>query len=656
MFKSPRFCQLLLSLSLFSLAEFNAVIALAQSPHNVVLFIPDGLRPESVNPTVAPTFARVRDQGVRFANSHSIFPTLTMVNSAAMGTSHFPGDMGNYANTVYMGFPVPSANGSVTPMIENDAILGEINARFGGNYLNEETLLAAARKVGLLTASVGKVGPTAVYDITERSGEETIIIDDLTGRPGGLPLSARTLEALQKASLPNAAPTRGDNAKTGDAKTPGTNVANVEQQGYFADVTTKAILPMFKGAGKPFVLVFWSRDPDGTQHNQGDSLGQLVPGINGPTSQASIKNADDNLAAILDSLKALGLDATTDVFVSSDHGFSTISKDSQTSAASKINYKDVPSGQLPPGFVAIDIAKTLNLPLFDPDAKLAPVDFNAGQHSSKANGLIGTDPSSPDVVVAANGGIDLVYLPRPNAKELGTRIVEMLLGQDYVSGLFVEDALGNIPGTLPLSAINFKGSAVTPVPAIVINFRSFAAGCGEPLMCAVTVVDHTLQQGQGMHGNFSRADTKNFMAAIGPDFQAKYTDPAPASNADVGMTLAHILGLKLSKKGDLIGRVLTESLKAGNRQPPQVKQLTRISEPAKSGLQTVLLVQVVGNSMYFDAAGFPGRTVGLERLPLATATRTAPAPKNGAQMAQSPIRSTKGSESRELNASATSGK
>ena len=44
MVKSPRFCQLLLFLSLFSLAEFNAVIALSQSPHNVILFIPDGLR------------------------------------------------------------------------------------------------------------------------------------------------------------------------------------------------------------------------------------------------------------------------------------------------------------------------------------------------------------------------------------------------------------------------------------------------------------------------------------------------------------------------------------------------------------------------------------------------------------------------------------
>ena len=44
-------------------------------------------------------------------------------------------------------------------------------------------------------------------------------------------------------------------------------MANVEQQRYFADATTKAILPMFKAAGKPFVLVFWSRDPDGTQHD-----------------------------------------------------------------------------------------------------------------------------------------------------------------------------------------------------------------------------------------------------------------------------------------------------------------------------------------------------------------------------------------------------
>lgn len=582
-------------------------------PHNVILFIADGLRPGSVSPAIAPTFAHVRDQGVRFVNSHSVFPTLTMVNSASMGTGHFPGDMGNFANTVYTGFPVASANGSVTPMIENDAILSEINAHFSENYLNEETLLAVARKAGFLTASVGKVGPVEVYDVTERSGEQTIMVDDLTGRPGGLPVGRTMLDALQRASLPAAAPGRGKNGLTGDAKTPGTTVANVEQQRYFAEVAARAILPTFKAAGKPFVLVFWSRDPDGTQHFHGDSLGQLVPGINGPTSQAAIKNADDNLAALLNALKELGLDETTDVFVTSDHGFSTISKGSQTSVASKVTYQDVPAGQLPPGFVAIDIAKALNLPLFDPDAKAAPVDSSAGQHPSKANGLIGKDAASPDVVVAANGGMDLVYLPKPNANDLAAKIVDMLLGQDYISGLFVDDSLGSIPGTLPLSAINLKGSSVTPVPAIVINFRSFAAGCGDPLMCAVNIADHTLQQGQGMHGSFSRADTSNYMAAIGPSFRSGYVDPLPASNADVGMTLAHILGLKLHRKGDLVGRILSESFKSETREAPQqVKRFTRISSPANNGLQTILVLQVVGHTMYFDAAGFPGRTVGLD--------------------------------------------
>jgi len=590
---------------------------------NVILFIPDGLRAGSVNPEDAPAFARVRDKGVNFANSHSVFPTLTMVNSAAMGTGHFPGDTGNYANTIYTGFSVQSANGSPTPMVENDAIISEINGKFGGNYLNEESLLAAARKAGFLTVSVGKLGPAAVYDLTELSGTQTIILDDATGRAGGVPLSPDISAALQEAGLPTQTPGRGDNAKAGNATVPGTQAANIEQQAYFVDAITKVILPRFKEADRPFVLVYWSRDPDGTQHNQGDSLGKLVPGINGPTSKESVKNADANLAAILETLKSLGLESSTDVLVSADHGFSTISKDSQTSPAAKINYKDVPSGLLPPGFVAIDIAKTLHLPLFDPDAKAAPIDFGTGQHSSKGNGLIGKDPAKPDVVVSANGGTDLVYLPQPNAKELVGPIIDMLLGQDYVSGLFVDDSLGLIPGTLPLSAIHLKGSAVTPVPAIVINFRSFAAGCAQPLLCAVIVADHTLQQGQGMHGSFSRADTSNFMAAIGPSFRSGYVDRAPASNADIGITIAEILGLKLAKKDDLIGRPLTESFNYV-RETPAVKHLTRVSAPAKNGLQTILLLQVVGNNLYFDAAGFPGRTVGIDGAAIVAIGKSAP--------------------------------
>jgi hypothetical protein len=267
----------------------------------------------------------------------------------------------------------------------------------------------------------------------------------------------------------------------------------------------------------------------------------------------------------------------------------------------------VPAGLLPPGFVAIDLAKALGLPLFDPDNRNAAVADNA--YSKRGNGLIGQSADKPDLVVAANGGSDLIYLPNED-QALAARVVEALLRQDYISGIFVDDALGKPAGTLPLSAINLKGSALTPMPAIVINFRSFDTGCGQPVMCAVTVADTGLQQGQGMHGSFNRADTMNFMAAAGPSFKKGLVDDAPVSNADIGRTMAHILRLKIVDKGALVGRVIEEALPGSSM--PQVKSHTVRAEPAAGGLATLLTTQIVGNTHYFDAAGFAGRTVGLD--------------------------------------------
>ncbi|MDD5248935.1 MAG: alkaline phosphatase family protein [Rhodocyclaceae bacterium] len=606
----------------FALRSMLAALALASSaslalaaepaPHNVVLFVADGLRALAVTRETAPAMAALGSAGVWFKNSHSLFPTFTMPNGSALATGHYFGDTGVFGNTIYTGFPVPAAAQSVTPFLESDAVLGDVDEHFAGNFLDEETLLAAAHRAGFSSAAVGKLGPVAIQAESEprNSAERIIVIDDQTGRKGGMPLDAALLAELQAAGLSGEAPTRGDNGKAGNAQTPGTATANVEQQRYFVAAVTKVLLPRFKAAGKPFVLVFWSRDPDGTQHNQGDSLGKLVPGINGPTSLAAIRNADANLAAIMAALQALGLDRTTDVVVTADHGFSTISKQSRTSPAAKLAYADVTPGQLPPGFVAIDLAQALELPLFDPDAKNAAVDYASGKHPSRANGLLGADPGAPELVVAANGGSDLVYLPAANARELAPRVVDALLAQDYVSGLFVDDSLGDIPGTLPLSAINLKGSALTPLPAIVVNFRSQATGCKTPVLCTAAVADTGLQQGQGMHGSFSRADTYNFMAATGPDFRRRFIDRAPASNVDIGMTLAAILQLDVAPKGKLVGRVLREAMPGGKR--PKVVAKTRVSAAGSHGLRTKLKYQAVGATKYFDAAGFAGRSVGLD--------------------------------------------
>ncbi len=525
--------------------------------HNVLLFVADGLRPGMINAQNAPTMAALMRSGVRFTNTHSMFPTFTTANASAMATGHKLGDTGDFSNTIDSGFEVPGAGKSLTPFLESDPVLGDVDEHFNGDYLNQETVMRAAREAGLSTATIGKLGPALIFDHQERSGQQTIVVDNSTGRAGGIPLSDEVRRRLLAAELGVQAPTRGQNAPAGTFNQPGTLFANIDQQDWFVHVTTDAVLPLFKERGKPFMLVFWSRDPDGTQHNQGDSLGRLLPGINGPTSLAAIRNADHDLAALLAALKAQGLDATTDVIVTSDHGFSTISKESATSYAATQSYTEVLPGLLPPGFVAVDLAHGLTMTLLDPDAGYAQV--AAGHFPSRANGLIGGDRQHPRVVVAANGGSDLVYLPDGD-KALARQVVALLAAEDYVSGLFVSDELGPIPGTLPISAIDLKGTAVTPLPAIVVNFRTFSTGCPDPTTCGVEVADTGLQQGQGMHGSFSRADTLSTGGAAGPDFRQGFVDPAPSSNADWGKTMAEILRLDIPDTGKLVGRVLTEAM------------------------------------------------------------------------------------------------
>src|SRR5215470_3173497 len=239
--------------------------------HNVVLFVPDGMRALAVTWETAPAMAGVRDGGANFRNSHSMFPTFTTANASSMATGHYLGDTGDFSNTIYTGFTSAPAGDTAVPFLENDAVLADVDDHFKGDYLDEETVLKMAREKGFSTAAIGKVGPTLIFDHTDR-GKNTIVIDDSTGGKTGVPLSDEMKDALTKAGLPLATPGRGDNGKAGDAKTPGTTVANVAQQAYFADVAAKVVLPMFKARNKPFVLIFWSCEPDGSQHNHGDSL------------------------------------------------------------------------------------------------------------------------------------------------------------------------------------------------------------------------------------------------------------------------------------------------------------------------------------------------------------------------------------------------
>ena len=586
-----------------------AVLAILAGTHqshaqqNIILFVADGLRAAAVTSERAPTFARVRDTGVNFSNSHSIFPTITTSNASVIATGHLVGDTGDFGNVFYTGFPVASAARTITPFVQDNAVLSELNQHHGGNFIAERSIMAAAREKGYFTAALGKVGPVGIHDLTQLDGKTTIFFDDDTGKKNGIVLRPDVVEMLKKAGLALETPGRAQRENPGKS-------TNVIQQKYYRDIVTKVLLPYFKENKKPFMLLYWSSDPDGTQHSHRDSVNELVPGINGPTSLAAIKVADDDLAAIMATLRELGLEGDTNIFVTADHGFSTVSKQSKTSPAAKLNYDKVPEGQLPPGFLAIDLAHALGLPLHEPSAEGPGVDYKAGKHPRRASASIGNDPAKPDIVVGVNGGNDLIYLPQGNARTLVRQVVKALLAQDYTSGVFVRDDLGSIPGTLPLSRIGLKGGARTPTPAIVVNFRSETTGCDQPLFCSVTVSDTTLLQGQGHHGSFSRADTANFMAATGPAFKTGFNDTAPVSNADIAPTLEKMLGVTLPPVGKLRGRALTEALMGGK--PVRPWRQDTVSKRGDNGLRTIVNMQFVGLTPYFDAAGFPGRTVGLK--------------------------------------------
>jgi hypothetical protein len=59
-----------------------------------------------------------------------------------------------------------------------------------------------------------------------------------------------------------------------------------------------------------------------------------------------------------------------------------------------------------------------------------------------------------------------------------------------------------------------------------------------------------------------------------------------------------------------MGRVIQEALSGGS--DPQVEPFVERGTPNRNGLATILVGQRIGQTRYFDAAGFPGRTVGME--------------------------------------------
>ena len=262
-----------------------AVAALRAQPpsrRTHLVIVVDGLRPDYVTPDLMPRLVRLGRRGVVFNAHHSVFPTVTRVNAAALATGAYPETHGLLGNTVF----IPAVNatrGLDTGSRATLEAIGEADGPLLTARSLGEILQQAGRKV--LAVGSGTSGAALLLNHTVAGG--AIVHHEYTRPPE---LAARVLERLGPAparAMPNAA----QNRRAVDA--------------YLAFGLEEI---------RPDVTLMWLSDPDTTAHTRGIGAG--------PTLEA-LTLVDGEIGRIEDTLAAKGLLDRTNLVITSDHGFST---------------------------------------------------------------------------------------------------------------------------------------------------------------------------------------------------------------------------------------------------------------------------------------------------------------------------------------------
>ena len=257
-----------------------------------LVFVLDGLRPDSISEAETPNLNRLRKEGVWFENTHAVFPTVTRVNSASLGTGAYPARHGIMGNSIY----VPA----VDPLkaFNNDDFERLLK-------LDEETS-------GRMITTVG------ISELLERSGKKMVVVS--SGSTGSaLLLASKTHRGIgtvingdfspgKKVAYPDAVSDTilqrfGPSPKKGQAKDRYDASVN-----WSMNVLREYVLPDLK----PDVVFVWMTEPDHIQHGLGAGA---------PESLAAIRNDDRQIGLVLEKLDAMNMRDKTNILVVSDHGF-----------------------------------------------------------------------------------------------------------------------------------------------------------------------------------------------------------------------------------------------------------------------------------------------------------------------------------------------
>jgi hypothetical protein len=257
-----------------------------------LVFVIDGLRPDSITEADTPTLYRLRREGVAFENTHSVFPTVTRVNSTSLATGMYPARHGIMGNSIYVPAVDPKrafTNDDFQPLLKLDEATGGRMVTVPG--IAE---ILAQRGSSVVAVSSGSTGSAILLTPKAPRGTGIVINGDFF--PG---TQVAYPSAISDAVLQRFGPA----PKKGGATVPYSASVDWSMQVLREYVLTEL---------RPTVVFTWMTEPDHIQHGLGAGA---------PESIAAIRNDDRQLGLLLQKLETLGIRDKTNIMVVSDHGF-----------------------------------------------------------------------------------------------------------------------------------------------------------------------------------------------------------------------------------------------------------------------------------------------------------------------------------------------
>ena len=588
---------------------------MAPAARRVIIFVWDGLRADDLTPEITPNYFALARSGVVFADHHAVYPTFTMMNSASIATGTYPGTHGFYGNVVY----APSAKGrnakgteidfSAPAFIEDFGVVEAVRDSYQGRLTLVPTMLQAAQAKGLTTMAIGKFGAAFIQDY-KRGG---IILDEDAAMPLGfakelqqagyrLPRNSSTAYdagalMLTKDNGDPTAPIPIQRLKDAQTSNPLDCSGALSRPGfaYLTDVFVNYILPN----KKPDLTIFWSKEPDATNHAYG-------PGTCNSTDATRMN--DEILGRVVEKLRQLGWEASTDIIITQDHNHSTVAGDVAHFPLRAIVDRGVGAvsrdGYSVSGFVrtaelltrdglkAFDGAGCRDIPILSgikadgtylhsrKDEELGHLCGGAQKYTSLSYAVPKPIPAGA-VVVAANAGSDYLFVPDGNIETVKAAVVSLQSRLQF-GAIFVSDKYGKIAGTLPMSLIKTEHVGNGRAPDIIVSFSydENVVVAGKSGISYASSINR-----RGDHGSFSPTDTYISLMARGPHFKSGLYDTLPTSNVDIAPTVARILQFSMPA---VQGRVLEEALQGG----PPVSEYTVKSKAHRSSTKTGLTVKL----------------------------------------------------------------